>query len=428
MAEGTGLRTVGQVNLERVQIVSANGRAVDVTNMVGEIQIFEDIFQPAITGTIAIGDSLDLVNLFPFVGEEKVVIRIITPSLEGKPDAQIDREFYIYKMTDRKILGDTQVFYMLHFCSFELITDANVKLSKRYYGKVADIAGLLLKREGLKTEMPVQVEETINSVSYISNFWSPYKNLYYLADRAMNIRGAANFVFFENRKGLNFVSLGSMFAQDEKTEYTYDNFSREVKPNTTLADPQKGFDRFIDYNIETGFDYLERVKSGLYGSKFITHDLMTKKYTTKNYNMFAEWDKTNHLNKHPISSPDTLVRTNANIYAYPKYNNMYNGFGDDGAQNWMPRRHSLMAQADAFRLTAEAPGRTDMTVGQVVKVSLYKSSPTSKEDDISSMLDNMFSGRYIISAINHRITREKHEMHMEMLKDSLIVDPRTGTK
>lgn len=426
--QSEGLRTAGDVNLEKVEIVSGNGRAVDITNMVGEIQMFEDIFQPCITGTIAIGDSLDLVNLFPFVGEEKVVLKIRTPSMKDNLEANIDREFYIYKMTDRKILGDRQVFYILHFCSFELVADVNIKLSKRYKGKIAEVAGVIIEKEGLKSNLKTQIEDTVNSISYISNWWSPYRNLQFLADRAMNKHGAANFVFFENRRGLNFVSFDGIFAQQTKETYTYDNFQREIKPNTTIRDPEQDFSRFLDYSIETGFDYLERVRSGMYGSKFIAHDILTKKYSTKNYNMFNEWDKTNHLNNYPLSSPDTLVRTNASILSFPKYHGMFNGYGDDGSQNWMPRRNSLMAQAQAYRLVAEASGRTDITVGQVVRINLYKSVPIRKEDSDTDIMDQMFSGRYVISAINHRFTRNKHEMHLEFIKDSLLVDPKTGKK
>jgi hypothetical protein len=331
-------------------------------------------------------------------------------------------------MTDRKIIGDRQVFYMLHFCSFELIADANIKLSKKYSGKLSTIAGLIIEREALKTKLDVQIEETVNSTAYVSNFWSPYRNLRYLTERALNKHGAANFVFFENRRGLNFVSFDGIFAEKAKETYTFDTFSRDNKPNTTIRNPEQDFSRFLDYNIETGFDYIHRVTSGMYGSKIITHDILTKKYTTKNYDMWKEWENQNHLNKYPLSSPDTLVRTNSNIYNYPKYNSLFNGFGDDGVQNWLQRRTSLMAQANAYRLTAEVAGRTDLTIGQVVFIQLYKTQPIRKEDLNTDILDNMFSGRYVISAINHRITRDKHEIHMECLKDSLLVDPKTGKK
>jgi hypothetical protein len=199
-------------------------------------------------------------------------------------------------------------------------------------------------------------------------------------------------------------------------------------PVGSLQSPNQQFARFLDYTIETGFDYLKRINSGMFGSKMIAHDILTKKYSTQNYSMFQFFNDETHLNKYPVSSTDVLARNNANIYNYPKYMNNVNGFGDDGAQNWLQRRTSLMAQTGAYRMTAEILGRTDITIGEVIGIKIYKSAAVNKSDDNDGLIDNMFSGRYIISALNHRITREKHEIHMECLKDSLIVNPATGRK
>jgi len=428
MAVKDGLRFPGDVDIERIEIFSANGTGVEVTDMVAEIQIFEDMFAPCVTGTLAISDSIDLVNKFPFVGEEKVIIKIKTPAMPDTKETRIDQEFYIYKMTNRKVLGDKQIFYMLHFCSFELLADANIKLSRSFDGKISDLAKKIVKDEILKTNLDFRVDETKNSVKYVSNYWSPYKNINYLLERAQSKNGTPNYVFFENRRGLNFLSLSSIFSLTDKEQYTFDAFQRTPLPTGSLQNPEKSFSRFLDYTIETGFDYLQRTNNGMFGSKMIAHDILTKKYSTQNFNMFQLFDTESHLNKYPVSSTDVVARNNANIYNYPKYMNNVNGFGDDGAQNWLQRRTSLMAQAQAYRMTAEILGRTDITIGEVIYIKIYKSAAVAKSDDNDGLIDNMFSGRYVISALNHRITREKHEIHMECLKDSLIVNPATGAK
>ena len=41
---------------------------------------------------------------------------------------------------------------------------------------------------------------------------------------------------------------------------------------------------------------------------------------------------------------------------------------------------------------------------------------------IQDLVDKMFSGFYIISAINHYVTRERHECNIELIKDSLQLD------
>jgi hypothetical protein len=429
MAQKDGLRFAGDVDIERVEIVSSSGRGVEVTNMIAEIQIFEDIFAPCVTGTVTITDSIDLVNVFPFIGEEKIILKIKTPAIPDKmKEATIHQQFYIYKMSDRKVLGDKNVFYILHFCSYELVSDANLKLSRSFEGKISDIAKKIMKDEIVKSDLPMDIEETKNSVKYISNYWSPYKNMNFLVERAISTSNVPNYVFFENRHGLNFVSLSGLFTKKDREQYTYDSFERVPKTHGSIQNPEATFSRFLDYTIETGFDYIERINNGMFGSKMISHDILTKKYSTQNISMFTNFEKEKHLNPYPVSTQDVLARYNSNIFNYPKYNSHMNGSGDDGVQNWLQRRVSLMAQAHAYRMTAEVPGRTDITVGEIVTVKIYKSSQTLKEDENESLIDNMFSGRYIISALNHRITREKHEIHMELLKDSLIVDPKTGKK
>ena len=79
-----------------------------------------------------------------------------------------------------------------------------------------------------------------------------------------------------------------------------------------------------------------------------------------------------------------------------------------------------MKLAQANRLDITVMGRIDYTVGQKVSVTLNKIEPISKED--TDVVDKMFSGYYLISAINHYIDRDKHECNMELIKESLQLD------
>jgi recombinational DNA repair protein (RecF pathway) len=83
-------------------------------------------------------------------------------------------------------------------------------------------------------------------------------------------------------------------------------------------------------------------------------------------------------------------------------------------------RTSLLKQAESTKIEIVVPGRFDYTVGRKVFVKLHKIEPVSKND--KSTLDNMFSGNYIISAINHFISHKGHECTLELIKDSLLVN------
>lgn len=424
------LRFAGDINVDRVMLVSASNVAVDVTAMVTEIQIFEDIFQFYTSGTLAIRDSIDLPNIFPFVGEERLKLVLKTPGLSDSTENRISKEFYVYKLSDRTIMSNRNVFYMLHFCSLEKVINSNVKLSKTYSGKISEIVAKLVRSEGLQSGTTVTIDETANSVKYTSNYWSPYKNIDYLLQRAMGTTRSANYLFFENRSGLNFLSLDTLFSQQPILEYTYDNFSRDNTPTDgTLMNTGKEFSRLSELKIERAYDYLQRLQNGAYASKMISYDITTKKYSTKNYTMFDNYAGEVHLNKYPIATTDIAVRINSNIFNYPKYNSNFNAFGDDGAQKWLQNRISLMSQlTNSFKVTAEAAGRTDMTVGKTVYLKLYKNTPTTQESTSEEILDTLFSGKYIVSAINHRITQGRHYMHMEFLKESILVNPMSGKK
>jgi len=82
MANETTLKFAGEVSVDKVKIITSKGVYQDISAQVINIQYYEDLFSPFITGSLIVKDMLDLVNLFPFVGEEFVELEVSTPSLE----------------------------------------------------------------------------------------------------------------------------------------------------------------------------------------------------------------------------------------------------------------------------------------------------------------------------------------------------------
>ena len=430
MALSESIRFAGDVNIDKIEIVSSNGFVQNVTNQVIAIEIFEDLYSPFISGNVVVKDSLDLANLFPFVGEEYINIKIHTPTLEGA-DKVINTQFYIFKMSNREMMGDRSVVYQLHFTSTEAIADVNKKLSKVYEGKISDIASKLVTEKiyGLESKKKLNLEPTANSVKYVSNYWSPVKNLNYIAGNATNTADAANFIFFENRNGFNFVSLESLFKTGVKQEFVYDSYIRDNGAlNTSIRNIEEEYKRIVDISIPEAYDYMDRSMSGMFSSKLITADLTTKKYSVKNFDMLSTFSKNVHLNTYPLASRKNLTRPASLTIVYPKEYGLFNGYTDVTNAKTLQKRISMIQQAEGSKIEITVPGRTDYTVGMKVNVKLNKINPISKTDSNDDVTDNMFSGNYLISAINHYINREKHECTMELIKDSFIVDLDKGGK
>ena len=430
MTENESIRFAGDVNIANIEIIASDGHGQVITNQVIALEIYEDMFTPFISGVLIVKDSLDLANLFPLVGEESVNIKVYTPTFTDK-DKIINNQFYIYKMANREIAGERNVVYELYFISKEAIVDLNKKVSRAYEGKISDIATKIItdKPNGLETTKTVNIEDTSNAVKYISNYWSPVKNMNYIADTAANKNGSAGYLFFENRKGFNFVSTENLYAQPIIQEFIYDAYMRDfTEDGRSYRNVEEEYKRIIEISIPVVFDYAERSMMGMHSSKLISYDIVTKKYSVKTFDMLDNWDKKVHLNKFAPVSDKNIRRFNASIITYPKYYNNFNNYTDVTNSKTIQQRLSILKQSRNTTVKIVVPGRTDYTVGSKVYMKLNKFNPIDSSDSNSDILDNMFSGNYIISAINHEIDREKHQCNIELIKDSYIVDLNRGGK
>lgn len=427
------LRLAGDVNIEKVFLTSLSSNTFfDIRNQVITAQVYEDLFSPFITGSLIIKDSLDLINNLPFVGQEYIDLRIYTPTLEKtmKTGGIIEGRFYVYKITDRVYLGEKSIGYQIHFISADAVTDLNVAQSRAYSGKVSDIVKTLVKDDKhLGTDKTLIIEDTKNSTKFISNFWAPTKSIKYATELATSPNGSSTFVFFENRYGYNFVSLD--FLNDQEV-------SQKFKTGTTKDDVnsaggstrviERDYSKVLEMTVTDGFDYIDRARTGTYASKLMYHDMSTKRYGVTFYDYMKKFGegKETRLNKFPITTNEVAARVSSQAFLKEVENQVFTGFGDVSNTRTMQDRISRMKQAESFKVEIKVKGRTDYTVGMKVRLDANTPSPTQSSDTATDIIDKMYSGNYLIGAINHVIDKEKHECYMELIKDSLMFDLTTG--
>ena len=413
------IRFAGDVSVRKADIVTQNGVYQDIRAQILNIHVYEDLFSPFISGIVIIKESLDLVNLFPLVGEELLNLEISTPSLPST----LRGEFHIYKLSEREVIGDKSIVYTLHFISKEAIIDLNKKISRGFGGKVSQIATTILKEPniGLETIKNILVEPSSNSTKYVSNFWSPIKNINYLCDNGINTNGSPTFIFFENREGFNFISLETLYTPDILQTFVNDKYTRDTRDGIgSIKNIDEDFKRILEIRVPVAFDYMDRIRGGMGASNMILYDFTKKQYSVSSFDMLRNFDQQRHLNQFPLISNKNIRRGDSMIINATKYFGNFNGFGDVTNTAILQKRISLLKQAEAVKIEIVVPGRVDYTVGKKVKLDLPRIEPISKLD--IDMQDKIFSGTYLISAINHYIDKEKHECHMELIKDSFIIN------
>jgi hypothetical protein len=424
------IRYAGDINVAQVTIRSLiTAREFNVSNQLLTIQIFEDMFSPFITGSLIFKESLDFASNFPFVGEEVIDLELFTPTFDKSlpKTGVIKGRFYIYKMADRDLLAERSLVYQLHFISIEAIKDINTKLSMGFDGKISDIAEKLIKGEdSLSTNKNTNIEETGNKTKYVSNFWSPVRNLNFLCKKAQNKQNSPTYVYFENRLGFNFISLDKLNSEKPTQYFQNTNSTDSVDPSgSSKRNLDIDYRRITELNIPITHDYMDRVTGGAYGSQILFMDIAKKEYFNLKHSFFKDWGKEGEetrLNKYPVASNKIFTTFRATMFNDIIENTLFTDYDEVSDVRIRQKRVSRLKQAEAYKINIVVAGRTDYTVGQVVNVKNYKSEPIKGADSDEEILDNIISGNYLISTINHVIDREKHECHMQLIKDSLTIN------
>lgn len=421
MLSSEKISKAGDVLIEKIQILTSQGFYQDISAQVIAVTIYEDIFSPFISGTLEVRDSLDLLNVFPLNGEEFLDLKVSTPTLES---GNIDSRFYIYKMSNRTMMGDRTAVYTLSFISQEAILDLNNKLSRSFEGKCSDIAKTVIHEliKDMKPYKPMVIEETSNSTKFISNFWSPVRCINDVSETAINTNGSASYLFFENRHGFNFVSLELLYNSSIYQTFIYDNYVRDTQTNSlqSIKNVEEDYKRIRNITVPVQYDYIDRARSGMYGSRLFTYDIMTKRVVNKSYDALKNHNTQKHLNKFPLISDNARYKPESLMLNMTKYTGNFTGYGDVTNTGSIQNRISLLSHINSNKIELTIPGRMDYTVGLRVNLKLFKNEPNNKED--TEILDEMLSGSYIISAISHYINRDRHECIIEVVKESLLLN------
>lgn len=75
------------------KIVGEDGTPIDVKDIVIELTYFEDIFSNFVSGALVINDSVGIIQMFKFQGQEVLILSIDKPGL-NKPLEKKSKNLY----------------------------------------------------------------------------------------------------------------------------------------------------------------------------------------------------------------------------------------------------------------------------------------------------------------------------------------------
>ena len=454
----SGLQYAGDFKIEVAQLISPTGSRTNLLTDVHivEINIFEDIFKNSIVGSIIIADTKNVITLLPMMGQEFLRLKIATPTLTSKRDIIdfSDTSFAVQKISLRKEINIGGQVYELDFISQEAIKNTQRKISKSYTnakGNVSKIVSDLLVEDddGIKTSKDVFIEPTTGNRRYVIPNLNPFTAINILSEEAMSKVGendstpSPHYLFFENKNGLNFRSLQSLYNQELRDIFHVGDIGFDEKPID--GDKESGktiqnFRRVLAYEIKTRNDLFQSGASGMLGGRLVTHDIFKKNYSVRTYNYFNDDDFESNrrlsesksasriYSKERFVSSDfsnstTMVvptsKTTKGFDAQHTTSKKLDGFSDATRldETSLQRRSRMNEYGGGLAIQMVVHGRTTLTVGDLIYLFVPSLGDTEAKN-------KFYSGTYLVTKLRHTFDArvQAHEITMEVAKDSLSED------
>lgn len=404
----------GDITTKKCEIINYKGTTLDISNMVIEFNLFEDIFANSLCGNIVVADTIDLITTVPMIGEELLDIEMQT---SGISSGVFKQRFYIYKLSERKIEGDRKQSYVLHFTTTETILNLNKHISKSFKGSITDTVKKVVKEtQFLSSKKDLAAEQTNNNYQFISAYWTPYQILNFCAQRAVHKSGAANYFFYETNKGFEFRSISELVKGAPVRDYKFANADARTIAGNDI-ELRTRIVTTIYSNVQ--FDYMRRLAMGMYSSKLNTFDITTKKIKTQTFDYIDTFNKFSHLEKFPLST-SALIRSRQSSVQFLSQSNQAVPGGQQ-YDKFLLARNSLTEQILSYKINIEVPGRFDTKVGDVITLVVNNLKALGVLNN-TEIIDDIYSGRYLITAIRHKVQSTTHTMYMEIVKDSIPLD------
>ena len=110
----------GEYIIEECKLCTVGGLELDLIDLVASVDIYEDIFQNSISGSISFTDTNDVLSNARICGQEKLKLKLSTPNSDDTDDRNkiinfSDQPLYIYKINNKVSVNDNTIAFSLAF-------------------------------------------------------------------------------------------------------------------------------------------------------------------------------------------------------------------------------------------------------------------------------------------------------------------------
>lgn len=435
---------------ETLTLESRDGKkTVDIRLGTVSIDYYEDIFSPTISATLIVtntgntmpksdnqgnpdincmvpdGEMQSISQGLPLRGGERVSLKIAgnsatNPGLDFSTDPE--NNLFVSNIGNTISRNQKETF-VLNLTSKEAIINETTVVEKKYPDSSAISASAEnIIKEFIKTNKPVNIDQTSNKYAFLGNSRNPFSLLVTLASKAVpeisKKDGTAGFVFYQTKDGFFFRSLDSMITQQPKATYTY------TEINTSKEEKDVDFD-ILSYTTVKNQKLLENLRMGAFATERIVFNPLTfttsietfgkDKYTdnSKNLGQSIELPKISFADAADLDLGVTASRTvfaiaDVGTFA-PEVSTDKNADTTKFQSQSLTRYNTLFTQV----LKMTVPSNTNLRAGDIIECNFPKTTTSRAKE-----FDPDQSGLYMIKALCHHFDGTGSYTSMKLIRDT----------
>jgi hypothetical protein len=413
---------VGDVAITKVLVEKLDGSVepIDIRPQAVEIAIYEDINEPTVMVEIILSDAVNLVELFPIVGEERLTIVFNTPGVEQRTKYV----FNIFSVESSVMNSQTSSsIYVLKGVTPVHFTNAVNFVEKSYRDSISNIATEVLEEligstSGFTKE--VYVEPTKGSTPIIIPSSHPFQALDMLRQRAISAtsKNGGNYLFFENQKYFNFRSLDNLINVSKQEQDTQYGRSYTYEPNSNRIRSTLNYRNILNFNYLTKFDSISKLIGGAFNTQVETFDILQKNASVVEFNLNNDKSLLPSLDKKlNLNNSSAFVSEYSSKNAVRFFNIKDTSNGENYINNFMPVSSAFSTLFDQNTVRVLIYGDSELKAGDVVNLKI----PNAKGTTDPYTEDRYYSGSFLITRLRHNITledgvRNKHMISMDCVR------------
>lgn len=409
--------------------VQTKGGKVGIEEIFEELNLFDSLFLPVISGNILIVDSIKLSKRLALDGSDVIAMTISKSDDVGF--ASFKKSYRIYKQTDRKNINQTSESYILHFVSDEYVFSEQQKINQSFNGLTYSSVIQKIMTNNLKVpkKNTSLFQETYGIRKVVIPNLSPLDAIEWCTKRALSSKNSPEYVFFCNAEGYNFTSLSTILTKNAIINISF------TPKNVDDGNEFYEMSQARSFEVLSQFDLLDRMKDGVNSGKFLGFDPITRSFGSQQFSFDEVYKLVDHANKSPLDTEihnrDKLTTTKTSYdtkqamsvhnqirgkSSYVKENDPTSISKNEPYEQIIAQRRSILGNLMTRRLKIVMPGNFQLTSGKNVNFETSGFGAHSKGQE--SEEDTSVSGKYVITGTRHILGLTKHVTVIEVATDS----------